>query len=105
METRREFVANDAKASTSKTCGEQRKVCDRDRVLEIPRAYQTSGAQQKKVSSVMTFLKTMLGLLKNEEAIYELTKVINAHEEMHETTTNRETNHAGCETLPGKVIE
>jgi len=36
MEARREFVANDAEASTSKTYGEQKQFCDEDQVLEIP---------------------------------------------------------------------
>lgn len=58
-------------------------------VLNIPRADQISGARQKKFSSFMTFLKTMLGFLKNEESISELTKVITAYEKMPETTATK----------------
>jgi len=105
IEARREFVANDAKESTSKTYGEQKQVCDEDQVLEILQVDQTSGAQQKKVSYVMTFSKTMLGLLNNEEVVYELTRVITMYEKMPETIVTKETSLVGGETLAGKVTE
>jgi len=40
VEARREFSTNYAEASTSKTYGEQKQVCDEDRVLKIPLADQ-----------------------------------------------------------------
>lgn len=62
-------------------------------------------AQQKKVSFAMNFLKTMLGMLRNEQVVLELTKVISAYEKMHETTVTKEENLVGSEISIGKIEE
>lgn len=45
---------------------------------------------QKKVSSVMPYLKTMLGLLKNEDVVYELYEVIATYKKLSEDTMTKE---------------
>jgi len=56
----------------------------------MPSAVQTIMEVNKNVSSVTTFLKNMLGLLKNDEAIFELSNIINTYEEHTKTTATKE---------------
>lgn len=51
----------------------------------------------------MIFLKTMLGLLKNEESISELTKVITAYEKIPKTTATKGTSPVGSESPIGNI--
>jgi len=75
-EVRRDFVTMDAEASTSGGYDVQRQSCDERMVHNMPSTTNTTKVVEKKVSSVKTFLKIMLGLLQDDEAIAKLSEII-----------------------------
>jgi len=105
IEARQEFVTNDAEASTSKGYGDQRQKCEGELVQSIPAAVQTATDTHKNVSFVTTFLKTMLGLLKNEEVVSELSEIINTYENPPKTTATKESSPVGSKEQPGNLTE
>ena len=80
---------NDVEASTSQSLGERRRPNDQDVLTGMLRTNQTTGGQQKKVSSVMSLLKTMLSLMKDDESISELERFIAAYENFPDTTATK----------------
>lgn len=92
---------NDAEASTSQTAGGHRRPSDQDILLNMQRENQGSGAWQKKVSSVILFLKTMLSFLKDEWSIFELGRFMAAYESMPDVTATRGKSPVGAESLLG----
>lgn len=92
IEARREFTTNDAKAFTSKNYGDPRKNCDEGLVLSIPQVVPTTTETHKKVSFVMAILNTIQGLLKNVDAISELSKVITTYEKLFDITLAKESS-------------
>lgn len=92
MEARREFATNDAEAYTSKRCGDLRHNRDGGMVLGMPQEVPETTMTQKNVSYVMLFLKTMLGLLKNEDNVFELSEIIVTYEKLNEVTVTKESS-------------
>lgn len=103
MEARREFSTTSTKASTSRSYGEKRNNYDKEMVRHMPSIVHAVTEAQKNVSSVKMFLKSMLGLLKYDEAISELSNIINQYEKDPKTTTTKEPSRVKPKERPENI--
>ena len=76
MEARREFVMRDTGASTSQLSRDQRQNNDERMVHNMPSIFDKEKIVDKKVSPLKTFLQSIYGLLKDDEAIDELSEIM-----------------------------